>query len=165
MFTSSGSAKEPRDDATTAAVPAAAVSVTVIPLTVNSGTSSALHPARSTEAPGRTFPSPLCCGRTLALLGRLPRRPCVWLSHRACRPGPFGFDIDHGPKRFDLSTLETEDLPVRSAKVSSRVPGPAGHKKATSDVVEGGWTRSGRGSNSGRTVRPTGSIPGRSSAS
>ena len=29
-----------------------------------------------------------------------------------------GFDIDHASKRFDLSTLETEELPVRSARVS-----------------------------------------------
>ena len=29
-----------------------------------------------------------------------------------------GFDIGHASKRFDLSTLETEALPVRSAKVS-----------------------------------------------
>ena len=29
-----------------------------------------------------------------------------------------GFDIDHASKRFDLSTLETEALPVRTAKVS-----------------------------------------------
>ena len=28
-----------------------------------------------------------------------------------------GFDIDHASKRFDLSTLETEELPVRSARV------------------------------------------------
>ena len=29
-----------------------------------------------------------------------------------------GFDIDHASKRFDLTTLETEALPVRSARVS-----------------------------------------------
>ena len=28
-----------------------------------------------------------------------------------------GFDIDHASRRFDLSTLETEALPVRSTKV------------------------------------------------
>ena len=28
------------------------------------------------------------------------------------------FDIDHASKRFHLSTLETEELPVRSARVS-----------------------------------------------
>ena len=28
-----------------------------------------------------------------------------------------GFDIDHASKRLDLSTLETEALPVRSARV------------------------------------------------
>ena len=28
------------------------------------------------------------------------------------------FDIDHASKRFDLSMLETEELPVRSARVS-----------------------------------------------
>ena len=28
-----------------------------------------------------------------------------------------GFDIDHASKRIDLSTLETEALPVHSAKV------------------------------------------------
>ena len=28
-----------------------------------------------------------------------------------------GFDIDHAAKRFDLSTLETKALPVRSTKV------------------------------------------------
>ena len=27
-----------------------------------------------------------------------------------------GFDIDHAPKRSDLSTLETEALPLRSTK-------------------------------------------------
>ena len=27
-----------------------------------------------------------------------------------------GFDIDHASKRFDLSTLETEALPVRSTR-------------------------------------------------
>ena len=30
-----------------------------------------------------------------------------------------GFDIDHASKRLDLSTLETEALPVHSAKGSS----------------------------------------------
>ena len=29
-----------------------------------------------------------------------------------------GFDIDHASKRLDLSTLETEALPVHSARVS-----------------------------------------------
>ena len=29
-----------------------------------------------------------------------------------------GFDIDHASKRLDVSTLETEALPVHSAKVS-----------------------------------------------
>ncbi len=29
-----------------------------------------------------------------------------------------GFDIDHASKRFDLSTLETEALPVRVTKAS-----------------------------------------------
>ena len=29
-----------------------------------------------------------------------------------------GFDIDHASKRFDLSTLETEALRVRTARVS-----------------------------------------------
>ena len=29
-----------------------------------------------------------------------------------------GFDIDHASKRFDLSKLETEELPVRTARVS-----------------------------------------------
>lgn len=29
-----------------------------------------------------------------------------------------GFDIDHASQRFDLTTLETEALPVRSARVS-----------------------------------------------
>ena len=29
-----------------------------------------------------------------------------------------GFDIDHASKRFDLSTLETEALPVRVIKAS-----------------------------------------------
>ena len=29
-----------------------------------------------------------------------------------------GFDIDHASKRLDLSTLETEALPVRAYKVS-----------------------------------------------
>ena len=29
-----------------------------------------------------------------------------------------GFDIDHASKRFDLTTLETEALPVRTARVS-----------------------------------------------
>lgn len=29
-----------------------------------------------------------------------------------------GFDIDHASRRFDLSTLETEALPVHSARVS-----------------------------------------------
>ncbi len=29
-----------------------------------------------------------------------------------------GFDIDHASKRFDLSTVETEALPVHSARVS-----------------------------------------------
>ena len=29
-----------------------------------------------------------------------------------------GFDIGHASKRFDLSTLETEALPVRSTRVS-----------------------------------------------
>ena len=29
-----------------------------------------------------------------------------------------GFDIDHASKRFDLSTLETEAVPVRSTRVS-----------------------------------------------
>lgn len=29
-----------------------------------------------------------------------------------------GFDIDHASKRFDLSTLETESLPVRATKAS-----------------------------------------------
>ena len=29
-----------------------------------------------------------------------------------------GFDIDHASKRFDLSTLETEALPVRTVRVS-----------------------------------------------
>ena len=28
-----------------------------------------------------------------------------------------GFDIDHASSRLDLSTLEVEDLPVRSCKV------------------------------------------------
>ena len=28
-----------------------------------------------------------------------------------------GFDIDHASKRFDLSPLETEELPVRFARV------------------------------------------------
>ena len=28
-----------------------------------------------------------------------------------------GFDIDHASRRFDLSTLETKALPVRSTKV------------------------------------------------
>lgn len=28
-----------------------------------------------------------------------------------------GFDIDHASQRFDLSTLETEALPVRSTRV------------------------------------------------
>ena len=28
-----------------------------------------------------------------------------------------GFDIDHASRRFDLSTLETKALPVRSSKV------------------------------------------------
>ena len=29
-----------------------------------------------------------------------------------------GFDIDHASQRFDLSTLETEALPVRTVRVS-----------------------------------------------
>ena len=29
-----------------------------------------------------------------------------------------GFDIDHASQRFDLTTLETEALPVRSARIS-----------------------------------------------
>ena len=29
-----------------------------------------------------------------------------------------GFDIDHASKWFDLTTLETEALPVRSARIS-----------------------------------------------
>ena len=29
-----------------------------------------------------------------------------------------GFDIDHASQRFDLSTLETEALPLRSTKVA-----------------------------------------------
>ena len=28
-----------------------------------------------------------------------------------------GFDIDHASSRFDLSTLEVEDLPLRSCKI------------------------------------------------
>ena len=31
--------------------------------------------------------------------------------------GVLGFDIDHASKRFDLSKLETEALPVRSTRV------------------------------------------------
>ena len=45
-------------------------------------------------------------------------------------PDAAGFDIDHASRRLDLSTLETEALPLRSTRVGRSVAPEIGMAKA-----------------------------------
>ena len=58
--------------------------------------------------------------------------------------GVLGFSTDHSSQSFDLSTLETEELPMRSIRVSSSAPGGSGACRNLREALEpiratGGW--------------------------